>query len=66
VLRHLKSRHGETRDIPLTFDGAHQRFTPADPVEPKGRADRGKLTASLRAMWDRAEPARDDDDGGEA
>jgi replicative DNA helicase len=65
VLRHLKSRHGETRHIPLVFDGAHQRFTPADPDEPKGRADGGKLSAALRALWDRAEPARDDDDGGE-
>jgi replicative DNA helicase len=66
VLRHLKSRHGETRDIPLVFDGAHQRFTPIDPDPPRGRADGGKLTAALRALWDRAEPARDDDDRGEA
>jgi replicative DNA helicase len=65
VLRHLKSRHGETRDIPLIFDGAHQRFSTADPVEPKGRADGGKLSAALRGMWYRAEPAGDDDDGGE-
>jgi replicative DNA helicase len=64
VLKHLKSRHGETRDIPLVFDGAHQRFTPADPGEPRGRADGGKLLAGLRAMCDRAEPALDDDDGG--
>src|SRR5207302_3737634 len=31
VLKHLKSRHGETRDIPLMFDRPHQRFTPAEP-----------------------------------
>ena len=28
VLKHLKSRNGELRDIPLRFDGAHQLFTP--------------------------------------
>ena len=34
VLKHLKCRHGETRDIDLTFDRPHQRFT-VDP--PPGR-----------------------------
>jgi replicative DNA helicase len=29
TLRHLKSRHGECRDLTLTFDRKHQRFTPA-------------------------------------
>ena len=28
TLRHLKSRYGECRDLHLSFDGAHQRFTP--------------------------------------
>jgi replicative DNA helicase len=65
VLKHLKSRHGETRDVPLIFDGAHQRFTPTEPAEPRERADGGKITTALRAMWDRAGPARDDDNGGE-
>lgn len=31
TLRHVKSRHGETRDIPLRFDGSVQRFDPAGP-----------------------------------
>jgi len=35
VLKHLKSRHGETKDITLTFDRKHQRFTPAEPIEPR-------------------------------
>ena len=61
VLRHLKSRHGATEDIPLTFDRPHQRFTPAEPAEPRGRADRGKLSKVLREMWSKTEPARDDD-----
>jgi replicative DNA helicase len=31
ALKHLKSRHGETSDIVLTFDRKHQRFTDAEP-----------------------------------
>ena len=60
VLKHLKSRHGETRDIALTFDRKHQRFTPAEPAEPAARADRGKLQAALRALWEKTQPAQDD------
>lgn len=30
TLRHLKSRYGECRDLHLSFDGAHQRFTAGD------------------------------------
>ena len=60
VLKHLKSRHGETKDIALTFDGKHQRFTPAEPAEPTARADSGKLQAALRALWDKTRPAQDD------
>jgi hypothetical protein len=60
VLRHLRSRHGETKDVVLTFDGKRQRFTPAEPAESKTRADRGKLQAALRALWDRTSPAQDD------
>ncbi len=60
VLKHLKSRHGETKDIALTFDRKHQRFTPAEPVEPPARADRGKLQSRLRALWAKTQPAQDD------
>jgi replicative DNA helicase len=59
VLKHLKSRYGETKDIALTFDGKHQRFTPAEPAGPAPRADSGKLQAALRALWDKARPAHD-------
>ena len=31
VLRHLKNRHGERKDLHLDFDGARQSFTPAPP-----------------------------------
>jgi replicative DNA helicase len=60
VLKHLKSRHGETKDITLAFDGAHQRFTPAEPTEPAPRADGGKLQTALRVLWDKTRPASDD------
>jgi replicative DNA helicase len=59
VLKHLKSRHGETRDIALTFNRKRQRFAPAEPAGPAPPADKGKLMAALRAMWDKARPAQD-------
>ena len=62
VLKHLKSRNGETRDIALTFDRPHQRFTPAEPDAPPHPADGGKLQAALRAMWEKTRPASDDED----
>ncbi len=59
VLKHLKSRHGETRDIDLSFDRKRQRFTPAAPAEPaKPKRRQGKLQAALRAMWDQTAPAQ--------
>ena len=60
VLKDLKSKHGETKDVALTFDRKHQRFTPADPVEPPARADRGKLQTRLRALRAKTQPAQDD------
>jgi replicative DNA helicase len=60
VLKHLKSRHGEAKDIALTFDRKRQRFMAADPVAPKPRTDKGKLQATLKAMWDSTRPAQDD------
>jgi replicative DNA helicase len=62
TLKHLKSRHGEARDIILSFDRKHQRFSPAEPAQPTKRADKGKLQVALRALWDGARPAQD---GGE-
>lgn len=59
-LKHLKSRHGETRDIALTFDRPHQRFTVEPAAGPAPRADSGRLTAVLQAMWDRTATAHDD------
>jgi hypothetical protein len=58
----LKSRHGETKDIALTFDRKHQRFTPAAAIEPPARAGRCKLESRLRALWNKPPPAADDGD----
>lgn len=63
VLKHLKSRHGEARDIELTFDRARQRFTPAAPIRPKSEPD-GKLRDSLKVLWETTRPAPDGDEGG--
>ena len=63
TLRHLKSRHGEAKDISLTFDRRHQRFTPAG-GEPGPRPDAGKVKSALAALWARTATA-DDDEGGE-
>jgi replicative DNA helicase len=65
VLRHLKSRYGETRDVPLTFDRRRQRFAPAGPAEPPTRGAGGKLQTALKTLWESTRPAHDGegDDG---
>jgi len=62
ILRHLKSRHGEARDVALEFDRPHQRFTAVAPCTPTKRADDGKLQSALRALWAGARTAHDDED----
>ena len=61
VLKHLKARHSEAKDIALTFDRPRQRFTPrtSTPTAP------GKLQSRLEEMWNRTPPA-DDESGGDA
>ena len=63
VLKHLKSRHGEARDIALSFDKPRQRFTPAGPTEPP-KADKGKLQTALRTLWESTGPS-DEGEGDE-
>ncbi len=64
VLRHLKARHTEARDLVLQFDRCCQRFEPTeDQRTGKGRKSRGKLQSALRAAWDRTSPAEGDADG---
>ncbi len=62
VLKHLKSRHGEARDLPLIFDRKRQRFTPADMSEPATPRAKGNLGDAMRMAWDSTRPA-DDDEG---
>jgi replicative DNA helicase len=58
TLKHLKSRHGEARDINLSFDGKYQRFMPAEPDQPAKRAEKSKFKADLQALWNSARPAQ--------
>jgi replicative DNA helicase len=44
VLKCVKNRHGDPADIALTFDGARQRFEPAE-------GHGGKLSAAVRDLW---------------
>ena len=64
ILRHLKSRHGEAKDIDLTFHRRHQRFTPCG-GDQGPRPDAGKVKSALAALWARTSPATDDAEGGE-
>jgi replicative DNA helicase len=58
TLRHLKSRHGECRDITLTFDRRLQRFATGGATgEP--RPDKGKMKSALAALWKSTAPAPD-------
>ena len=71
TLRHLKSRHGETRDIGLRFDKSLQRFGPLDANQTKsgakkraGNCARKRVAPSaLAALWNRTEAAADDAEG---
>jgi len=63
ILRCLKHRHSEPVDISLRFERRIQSFRPTE-AGPATPADRGKLTASLRALWG-STPAAADDDGGD-
>jgi replicative DNA helicase len=62
TLRHLKSRHGEPKDIALRFEGKLQRFTPAADAGHSTGADKGKLQSALAALWRRTAPARDEEE----
>jgi replicative DNA helicase len=64
VLKHLKSRHGETKDVILAFDRKRQCFIPSEsakPVEPPARPEGGKLDDRLRTVWNTTLQANDDD-----
>lgn len=60
TLKHVKSRHGEEKDIPIRFAGAYQRFDVID------AEDEGKLSSAVRDVWKRKKTENDEDaDGGE-
>ena len=56
VLKHLKSRHGEAKDLHLSFDRPHQRFTPAEPSLQPTRGEAGRLQTAMRSLWDSTPP----------
>lgn len=60
MLRHLKARHSEPKDIRLRFDGARQSFTPIESEPPANRDPHG-LQAALERLWNDGD---DRDDGG--
>jgi replicative DNA helicase len=65
-LKHLKSRHGECRDLSMRFDRRHQTFAvEAEPATvPAGKAediDKGKLKA-LAALWNKTPAASEGGD----
>ena len=52
ILRHLKSRKGECRDVRLAFDKPLQRFTPIEMANPFDRPEPpGKLRSALSKLW---------------
>ena len=62
ILRHLKARHTEAKDIALTFDRARQRFTPRiSPPPPYG-----KLQIPLEDLWSQSADADDETKGDDA
>jgi replicative DNA helicase len=58
VLRHLKSRHGECRDLVMTFHKAHQRFTPPE-GDQGGRGDPPPPPSAQAARRGPTPPAAD-------
>jgi replicative DNA helicase len=74
-LRHLKSRHGEARDLLLKFDRPRMSFAAVSPLEQpdlshtggnRARGRNGKLLSELADAWHRQAAADHDNDGGEA
>ena len=65
-LKHLKSRHGECRDMSMRFDRRRQTFTiESEPGQTAAHADKGKLKSALSALWNRTNAANDDGNGGD-
>jgi replicative DNA helicase len=65
ILRHLKARHTEAKDLELRFDRRLQRFTPLESTETASPRTDGKLQAALQAAWEQTPAAADDDAEGD-
>jgi replicative DNA helicase len=63
VLRHLKSRHNEPKDLQLWFDRRLQRFTTLGSTRAVPQRTGSDLQAELRDRWN-STPAAADGDGG--
>lgn len=62
ILRHLKSRHTEAKDLELRFNRSLQRFTPPAVTQPRSPKDPANHQAAWRAKWDQTPAAKNDDD----
>jgi replicative DNA helicase len=61
ILRHLKSRHGETKDLSLSFDRKRQRFGGSEAGQAT-RRDADKLKSNLQARWNQIRSAQSGDE----
>jgi replicative DNA helicase len=59
TLRHLKSRHGEAKDLALTFDRKRQHFEAVGSGQTAG-PDAEQQRAALAALWAKTSPAGDE------
>ena len=63
ILRHLKSRNGECRDLRMAFDKPLQRFTPIDAGNVTSNGERpGKLRSAIAELWAKTPMGREDVD----
>ncbi len=63
TLMHLKSRHGEQRNIIMDFDRSHQSFTvEADSTAKADGGDKGKLASAVATLWNKTAAAADGGD----
>jgi replicative DNA helicase len=65
VLRHLKARHSEARDVALQFEGRFQRFTPQGKNAGPPPTDR-EIKTQLESLWGRTPAAEGGADGEDA
>ena len=63
LLKLLKTRHSQPRDIAMKFKGHCMQFEPVEnwAAGDAARPSKGKLTAALANAWGHTEAAHDDD-----